>query len=202
MTDSSGSSGNQNVKIVVQDGNARPSAITPTPTLVVAENTNMHSLVAAVNQLFTDGTQADPMVLFITSVSSIVNPAIPQSGQSRDNLGSGVGFFADETKELAALTTQGVLDFERFHQFQLFITCKDWPVRNIPSRNFLSKTQNGEFTVIVTDVNESPFFVNGMDSTGTPVTQQLFVLENSASGTLVGDIEVSGKPYCSYRTKT
>ena len=183
VTDAAGSNVDQNVVIVVQNGNARPTLVAPTPTLSIPENSANGFLVAAISTLFTDGTQADPITMFLTSVSPTVNPASVQPGQLRDNTGSGVGFFANVATELTALNTQGLFDFERFSTFRLFITGKDWPNRNtVTVRNFLSKSVEGIFDVVITDVNEPPSFV----VTSTP--SLLRVLENTAVDGTVADI--------------
>ena len=172
----------QTMKIVVQAGNARPTMVAPTPTLSISEKATIGEAVAAVSQLFVDGSQGDPIGLFITSVSPTVNPNAMQPGQLRDTVGSGVGFFSNVTRELSTLNLQGTLDYERFISLRLYIAGKDFPLRNTPPRDFISKTQEGIFDVLVSDVNESPTF--GAAAT----TQRLRVLENTVVGGIVGDV--------------
>ena len=183
VTDSGGKFANQAVRIVVQDGNARPSLVSPAPTLSIGEDANAGQLVSAVAALFSDGTQADPITMYITSVSPTVNPAALQPGQSRDSTGSGVGFFSNTILELNSLVTQGLFDFERFSSFRLFLTARDWPLRNSPARNFLSKSAEGIFDITITDINEKPLF-EGSDGSIT----LLRVAENTPVGGTVGDV--------------
>jgi hypothetical protein len=188
VTDQNGpSSDSENIQIVVQDGNARPYLITPAPSFSILESVSIDTVVSSISNMFTDGTQNDPITIFITSVSPTVNSAL-QPGQSRSNIGSGIGFHANATKELTSLNTQDLFDYERFKSFRLHITGKDWPLRNTPSRNFYSKRQDGIFDIDVVDVNEPPLFQSGLDSDGNEIVQQLNILENSVSGFHVGNV--------------
>ena len=163
------------------DGNARPSLVAPPPVLTLPESTTVDTLVSSISALFTDGVQNDPITLYLNSVSPTVNPAAIQPGQNQELIGSGVGFYANSTHELLSLNTQALFDFERFTSFRLYLTGKDWPSRNNPPRNFVSKRAEGQFDVTIQDVNEPPLFPGG----GTIAVQ---VLENTAAGGLVGQV--------------
>ena len=149
--------------------------------MTLPESTTVDTLVSSISALFTDGVQNDPITLYLNSVSPTVNPAAIQPGQNQELIGSGVGFYANSTHELLSLNTQALFDFERFTSFRLYLTGKDWPSRNNPPRNFVSKRAEGQFDVTIQDVNEPPLFPGG----GTIAVQ---VLENTAAGGLVGQV--------------